>query len=55
MQQLDFLTDSSVDYVYQELQKTNNSMDRRCRAIFSLLKELQDKIIRLEEEKNASV
>lgn len=52
--QLDMFYDSREDYLYSEMKKIENSYDRRFRAIFSLLKEVQDQLIKIKEkeEKN---
>jgi len=43
MFQQDLFNKSSEDYLYSELNKTQNSMERQFRAVFALLTELQKK------------
>lgn len=50
MEQLDFFYNDDKSYLYGEIEKLKNSTDRRCRAIFSLLTELQDQVIKLQKE-----
>lgn len=46
MQQLDIFNKShETTYLYSEIEKLKNSTDRRCRAIFALLTELQNQIL----------
>jgi len=52
MQQLDFLNSSTESYLYSEIEKVRHSMDRRSRAMFALLSELQDQVISLQNDKD---
>jgi len=55
MKQMDLFYKNEELYLYGEIEKLKNSTDRRCRAIFSLLTELQDQVLSLknnEEDKN---
>jgi hypothetical protein len=52
MNQMDMFYNRSEDYLYSELQKVKGSMDKRSRAIFALIAELQDQVIKMKEEKN---
>lgn len=46
MQQLDIFNKShETTYLYSEIEKLKNSTDRRCRAIFALLTEIQTQIL----------
>lgn len=48
--QLDLFHNTETDYLYSEIEKVKHSTDKRCRAIFSLLSELQDQVIFLKNE-----
>lgn len=50
MRQLDMFKENSSDYLYGEIQKMRNSMDRRCRAIFALISEMQDQLLKMQEK-----
>lgn len=50
MQQLDLFYSDANTYLYSEVEKLRNSTDRRCRAIFSLLTELQEQVITLQQK-----
>lgn len=50
MQQLDFFHKNSEDFLYSEIQKVRHSMDKRSRALFSLVSELQSEILTLREQ-----
>ena len=50
MQQLDFFTNTKEDFLYMEVEKIRNSMDKRTRSIFALISELQDQVISLKAE-----
>ena len=50
MQQLDFFTNTKEDFLYMEIEKIRNSMDKRTRSIFALISELQDQVISLKAE-----
>ncbi len=51
MQQLDIFSEShEITYLYSEIEKLKNSTDRRCRAIFALLTELQTEILHMKEK-----
>ncbi len=53
MEQLNLFEKNNGEYyLYAELEKLRNSTDRRCRAIFSLLTELQDQVIKMQEKKD---
>ncbi len=54
MQQLDLFPVSKEDFLYQEMGKLRDSLDRRSRAIFSLISEIQDQLISLREVKEGS-
>jgi len=47
MKQMNLFNDS---YLFEELQKVRTSMDKRTRAIFSLLAELQTEILNMKEK-----
>ena len=49
MTQLDMFKENSSDYLYGEVEKIRNSMDRRCRAIFALISEMQDQLLKMQE------
>lgn len=51
MRQMDLFHTSGEDYLYEEITKIRSSMDRRSRAIFSLIAEIQDQIVGLKEKK----
>jgi len=42
MNQLDLFYKNSDDFLYREIQKVRNSMDRRSRAMFAIISEIQD-------------
>ena len=51
MKQLELFEKNNGDmYLYGELEKLRSSTDRRCRAIFSLLTELQNQVITIKEK-----
>jgi hypothetical protein len=50
MYQLDIFDKNHESYLYSEIEKLKNSTDRRCRAIFSLLTEIQNELIFLKEK-----
>lgn len=55
MQQMDFLKEQNPEnYLYGEIEKLKNSTDRRCRAIFALLNEMQDQILSMKKKDGAS-
>lgn len=51
MMQLDLFNNSKEDYLFSQMQKLENSMDRRTRSIFALITELQDQLLELKKEK----
>ena len=48
--QLDMFHSSSNDFLYGEIQKIRNSMDRRSRAMFAIISEMQDQLIKMQEK-----
>ncbi len=51
MQQLDlFGKNDQTIYLYSEIEKLKSSTDRRCRAIFALLSEIQSQILDMKEK-----
>lgn len=52
MYQLDLFKSTSDDFLYSEIQKVRTSMDKRSRAIFALLNELQDQVLKIQEKKD---
>lgn len=50
--QLDMFHSSSNDFLYGEIQKIRNSMDRRSRAMFAIISEMQDQLIKMQEKEN---
>lgn len=54
MRQMDLFRSSAEDYLYGEVAKIRDSMDRRSRAIFSLISEIQDQIVHLKEKKETT-
>lgn len=51
MIQMDMFNSSKEDYLYNQLQKLENSMDRRTKSIFAMLTELQTEVMNLKEKK----
>lgn len=49
MQQMDFLDQNNEIFLYNKLERVEHSMDKRCRAIFSLINELQDQILQIKQ------
>ena len=53
MQQMDMFNTSGNDFLFSEINKTQNSMNRQFRALFAIVTELQKKYNELKEiEKN---
>lgn len=52
MQQLDLFRDSSSDYLYGEIEKIRSSLDRRSRAMFAIISELQDQLMALKQKES---
>lgn len=50
MQQTDLFRSNTEDFLYGEIQKVRHSMDKRSRAMFSLITELQDQLLQLKEK-----
>lgn len=59
MQQLDLFQNGKDDFLFSEINKTQNSMNRQFRAVFALISELQKKynnlanVEKMKEEDNA--
>ena len=51
MNQLDLFYKNSDDFLYREIQKVRNSMDRRSRAMFAIISEIQDQLLKMQEKK----
>lgn len=51
MQQLDFFDKDSNLFFFGELEKMRTSIDRQRKAMFAILTELQDEVLKLKEEK----
>jgi hypothetical protein len=49
MYQLDMFNNSREDYLYNQVQKLENSMDKRTRSLFALISELQDEVMQLKK------
>ena len=49
MNQIDFLHTSKEDYLYEELQKTKNTVDRLRKSMHVHLGEMQELILSLKE------
>jgi len=52
MQQMDLFDKTKEFFLYGEIEKVKTSMDKQRRAVFALLAEMQNEIIKLKE-KNA--
>ena len=50
MQQMDMFHTSREDFLYNEIDKVRSSMDRRTRAMFSLITELEDRLYKMQEK-----
>ena len=50
MQQLGLFPQNSDDFLYNEIEKIRSSMDRRSRAMFALITEIQDQVIQIKEK-----
>lgn len=48
--QLDMFRNSTDDFLYGEIQKIRNSMDRRSRAMFAIITEMQDALLKIQEK-----
>ena len=51
MIQLDMFNNSKEDYLFGQMQKLENSMDRRTRSLFALISEIQDQVLELKKDK----
>jgi len=51
MQQLDLFDENNQYFFLTELEKVRNSVERQRKAMFAILTELQDEILRLKEKK----
>lgn len=47
--QLDLFRDTKEDFLYSQIQKVENAMDRRTRSIFAMITEMQTEIIELKK------
>lgn len=50
MTELNILKENSSDYLYGEIEKIRNSMDRRSCIIFALINEIQDELMKMKEK-----
>lgn len=50
MNQMDLFDKTHDFYFFDQLQKVKTSMDKRTRALFSLMSELQNEILNLKEK-----
>lgn len=50
--QLDMFHTSTENFLYGEIEKVRESLDRRSRAMFAILTEMQDQLIKMQEKEN---
>jgi len=50
MNQMDLFDKSHDFYIFSEIQKMKTSLDKRTRALFSLMAELQNEILNMKEK-----
>jgi hypothetical protein len=53
MNQPDLFTTEPTEFLYGEIQKLNRSLERRSRAIFALLHELQNEFLNLKQSQDS--
>ena len=50
MKQLELFERNSEEYLYGEIQKIRTSVDKRSRAMFALITEIQEQLMNLQEK-----
>lgn len=50
MQQLDLFQTNSESYLFNEVEKIRKSLDKRSRAMFALIGEMQEQLILLQDQ-----